>query len=431
LVRRYPVSTDLLCREVEKEKPGLKRKRLIALFLFSCSLTASAQVRWWGIYDFEVRKGGVDSRAVLNGQPNDFVQLNVGQFQLFMEAELNRNISVTTMLSNTPPKSFELKGLEVHLAYVSFDDLLGNALSISAGKILTPFGRFSKRQLATDNPLIGQPCFYAYQLNASPVTGYLDSAGRADASKQYGDRLTAMYTGGYYVGAEAFGSLFDGLLEYDAAVMNSPLSSSVGDYNLDKDLSFHGRAALHLAIWGTIGASYAEGSFLQPTRTNQYFDSKIAPLNSFNQSTYGLDLLLSYLYYELNAEYIFNRFDSPYIVLQGDYTYTNGIPYGLSLNLDSNELLVDLKLEAPFYPGLYLAMRYDKLTFSDIKDPDIRSSTYGRSIPWDRGASRYAIGLGYKPDHSVLIKLGYEKTDLDIDPKPNLDVAACALVITF
>jgi hypothetical protein len=141
--------------------------------------------------------------------------------------------------------------------------------------------------------------------------------------------------------------------------------------------------------------------------------------------------MFSYLYYELNAEYIFNRFKSPYIVLEGDYTYTNGIPYGLSLNLESNELLVDLKLEAPFYPGLYLAMRYNKLRFSDIKDPDARSSTFGRSIPWDRGANRYAIGLGYRPDHSVLIKLGFEKTDLDVNPKPDLGVIACALVVSF
>ena len=429
--RRCPDSAVLLLREVEKEKPGLKRIRHLVVLLFIYTLTASAQVRWWGIYDFEVRKGGADSRADLNGQPNGFVQLNIGQFQLFMDAELNSSISVTTMLSNTSPKSFELKGLEMHLAYVSFNNLLGNALSISVGKILTPFGRFSKRQLATDNPLIGQPCFYSYQLNASPVTGYLDSAGRASTQSQYGDRLTAMYTGGYYVGAEAFGSLFSGLLEYDVAAMNSPLSSSVGDYNLDKELAFHGRVVLHPAIWGTVGGSYAEGSFLQPTWTNQYFDSKFAPLTSFKQSTYGLDLLLSYLYYELNAEYIFNRFKSPYIILVGDYTYTNGIPYGLSLNLDSNELLVDLKLDAPFYPGLYLALRYDKVAFGDIKDPDVHSSSYGRSVPWDRSASRYAIGVGYKPERSVLIKLGYEKTDLDVSPKPDLGVAACAVIVTF
>jgi hypothetical protein len=409
----------------------LKRKWLLAaLFLFS-SMTAWSQIRWWGIYDFEVKKGGTDSRSDLNGLPNSFVQLNVGQFQLFMDADISKTISLTTMFSNTPPKSFDLKNLEVHLAYVTFQNLIGNSLSISAGKILTPFGKFSKRQLATDNPLIGQPCFYSYQLNASPVIGYLDSAHVAATAQQYGDRLTAMYTGGYYVGAEAFGSLFEGFVDYDAAVMNAPLSSASADYNLDKDLAFHGRAAIHPAIWSTIGASYAVGSFLQSVWTNQYFDTKIAPITRFKQSTYGADLLLSYLYYELNAEYIFNRFDSPYIVLQGDYLYTNGLSHGLSLNLDSKELLVDLKLEAPFYPGLYLAMRYDKLTFSDIADPDPASSTYRRTIPWDRGANRYAIGLGYKPDRSVLIKLGYERTDLDVTPKPDLDVVGCAVVVSF
>ena len=409
----------------------MKRLRLLVVLLLFGSLTASSQVRWWGIYDFEVKKGGADSRPDLNGLPNSFTQLNVGQFQLFMDADISKTISATTMFSNTPPRSFDLKNLEVHLAYVTFQNLIGDAVSVSVGKILTPFGRFSKRQLATDNPLIGQPCFYAYQLNVSPVIGYLDSAHVAGAAQQYGDRLTAMYTGGYYVGAEAFGSFLNGFAEYGAAVMNAPLSASSGDYNLDRGLAFHGRAALHPAIWSTLGVSYAEGSFLQSAWTNQYFDSKIAHIDRFKQSTVGVDLLLSYLYYELNAEYIFNRFDAPYIVLQGDYLYTNGLPHGLSMNLDSNELLLDLKIETSLCPGLYLALRYDKLAFGDIQDPNPVSSTYGRSIPWDHSANRYAIGLGYKPEHSVLIKLGYEKTNLDLTPKPDLDVVGCAVVVSF
>ena len=394
----------------------MKRKWLIVVFLFSCALPASSQIRWSGIYDFEIRKGGSDSQPDLNGQPNDFVQLNVGQFQLFLNADVSKTVSVTTMVSNTPTTTFDIKNLEVHLAYVTFNNLLGDALSLSVGKILTPFGRFSKRQLAPDNPLIGLPCFYSYSLNISPVTGYLDSAGNTRAQALYGGRLNAMYNGGYYVGAEALGSLFDGFLEYDAALMNSPLSATVGDYNLDKQLAFHGRAAFHPAIWGTLGASYAVGSFMQPTSTNQYFDSRIEPLTDFKQSTYGVDLLLSYLYYELNAEYVFNRFNSPYIVLEGDYSYVNGLKSGGAINLDSREYLLDLKLDAPFYPGLYLALRYDKLTFSDIVDPSLQSPTYGRTIPWDRSANRYAIGIGYKPEHGVLIKLGYEKTDIDINP---------------
>lgn len=409
----------------------MKRKWFVAVFLFTFSVPASSQIRWSGIYDFEIRKGGSDSQPDLNGQPNSFVQLSVGQFQLFLNADVSKTISLTTMVSNTPATTFDIKNLEVHLAYVSFNDLLGDALSLSAGKILTPFGKFSKRQLAPDNPLIGLPCFYSYSLNVSPITGYLDSAGNARAQAQYGGRLNAMYNGGYYVGLEAFGSLFDGFLEYDAALMNSPLSATVGDYNLDKQLAFQGRAAIHPAIWGTLGASYAVGSFMQPMWTNQYFDQKVEPLTDFRQSTYGVDLLLSYLYYELNAEYVFNRFNSPYIILQGDYSYVNGLKQGNSLNLDSQEYLVDLKLDVPFYPGLYLALRYDKLTFSDIIDPSLQSATYGRPIPWDHSANRYAIGVGYKPDHGVLIKLGYETTDVDVNPKPGLDVVACAVVLTF
>jgi hypothetical protein len=409
----------------------LKSKWLISLLLFFCTFTLSAQVRWWGIYDFEIQKGGPASSPDLNSLPNNYLQVHVGQFQLFTEAEVSKSVTVMAMIANNPPKTFDLKQLEVRLACVTFNNLLGNALSICAGKILTPFGRFAKRQLAPDNPLIGQPLFFTYPLNVSSGTGYLDSAGSSNAQAQYGGRLNTIYNGGYYVGAEAFGSFLDGLTDYDVAIMNAPLSYAGGDYNVNKDISFHGRAAIHPAIWGTLGASYAVGSFMQPAWVNQYFDSWDAPVGSFKQTTYGLDLLLSYLYYELNAEYISNRFNSPYIVLKGGYLYDNGLKNGLSLNLDNQEYLVDLKLEAPFYPGLYMAIRYDHLMFDSIKDPASLSSTYGTSIQWGRNANRYAVALGYKPEHSILFKLGVERTEIDVHPKPNLDVVSCAMVITF
>jgi hypothetical protein len=400
-------------------------KRCLIFGLFFCVFTASAQLKWWGIFDFEIRKGGKDSDLEKNGLENGNIQLNLQQLHLFLDADLGSNITFTAKLANNPVKGFEVRDIELQMAYVTFSNLIGDALSISAGRILTPFGTFAKRQLPSENPFIGQPLFFSYTQNVSSLTGYLPQKTYPD-STEYGSRLTTMYCGGYYTGIDAAGSFFNNALEYDFACMNAPLSAKNGDYNVDKGLAFHGRVAFHPAIWSTIGVSYAVGSFMESSYKS--FEQEYTAANNFNQSTYGVDLLLSYLYFEVNAEYIMNRFDAPYIIyIASDSTYDNGYASGSGLTrpLESQEYLIDAKLEAPFYPGLYLAVRYDALTFNDILD------THGSLSAWDRNVVRSAVGLGYKPDRNVLIKLGYERTSIDTRPTPDLDIWECAIVVTL
>ncbi len=392
---------------------------------------ALSQIQWRGIYDFQALKGGEDSSPIRNGLVNEYIQLNAYQFQFFLEAQIQNNISLTAMLSNNTAGSSDLKGVEFQLAYVTFSNIVNDALSVSIGKMITPFGSFAKRQLAPDNPLIGKPLFMGYGLNLSPITGYLDSLGGYSSLGQYNGRLCTMYAGGYFTGAEIFGSLLDGFFEYDAAVMNAPLSSTTSDYNIDENLAFHGRAAFHPAIWGTIGMSYASGSFMQPALANRDFETEYSSLGRFRQSTVGADMRISWLYYELNAEYLSNNFDTPYITSGFGSVYENGLPNSLSLPLESTELLLDVKIDAPFYPGLFLALRYDMLNFNSIKDPDVHSSTFGSTIPWDRNVTRYSAGIGFRPHRSILIKIGYEKTDVDLQPAPELDVMECAVVVVF
>ena len=367
----------------------------------------------------------------LNSLPNSYVQINVHQFQLFMQADIDSNIAFTTSLANSPQDSPNFKGVTFQLAYVTFYNVLGDALSLSAGKIVTPFGLFAKRQLATENPFIGYPLFFTYQLNISPQTGYLDKGGVAAASTRYGGQLSTIYTGAYYVGAEAFGSFVDDLLQYDVALTNAPLSSTSSDFNLNDNPSVQGRISLHPAIWGTFGLSYSSGPFMVPSSTNQYFQQAYSSLNQYSQTTFGADAELAYLYYELDAEYVFNRFKSPYIISNSNYQYVNGLPSGNWLNLDSQELLVDLRIDAAFFPGLFLALRYNPLWFGSIVDPDQNSPTYGKTIRWDDNVTRYAIGLGYRPTHSVLVKLDYQKTNVSLNPEPKLDVFGLAVVVSF
>lgn len=405
--------------------------RLVSICLIMAVAPAYAlsQISWSGIYDFEIKKGGNGSKLELNQVPNSYVQLNAQDFQLFIDATVDDGISLSTKIATNRQTPYDPRYLDIELAYVTFWRLAGNALNVSAGKILTPFGSFTRRQLSPDNPLIGSPLFFYYQTNVSPTSGYLDSTGILLSQSLYGGRLSTVYNGGYFVGVQAFGSFADDLLEYNVAVMNTPLSSPNTAVNLDKGVAFHGRVALHPAIWGTVGFSYCIGSFLDRSNVNNFLSTS-GGTEQFKQSTAGMDLNLSYLFYEINAEYIFNRFNAPFIIY--DYTinppYRSGLGNRSELDLSSNELLIEIKIDAPFYPGLFIAGRYNTLSFGNIIDPSI---TPGKSISWDNDVQKYAAGIGFKPARGVIIKVNYERTKINITPSPDLDVVAAQLSVSF
>jgi len=404
---------------------------LLGVFL-AMPMVLSAQISIGGIYDFEIKKGGKDSKPESNKVQNEFLQLNVHGLQLFLDAAIADDISFSAKLAASKRGGGDAVGVDLELAYVTVSNVVGKVLNVSAGKILTPFGTYTRRQLSPDNPLIGTPMFFYYATNASPVSGYLDSTGVLLAQSLYGGRLSTIYYGGYYAGLEVFGSLADEFLLYDFAVMNAPLSSTNAGLNLDKQPAFHGRVAVHPAIWGTFGASFSLGSFLERGPVNYFLDWKWS-VEDYTQRTIGFDLNLNHTYYELNAEYILNRFHSPYIVY--DFTvnppYKSGLTGASALDLKSDEVLVDLKIDAPFYPGLYFAARYDAVMFGTIKDPSPTSPTFGKAISWDHDVQRFEVALGLKAARGVLIKIGYQWTKVDVTPRPQLDVVGSQISVRF
>ncbi|HLE33513.1 MAG TPA: hypothetical protein VJB38_12980 [Bacteroidota bacterium] len=407
----------------------MKRLLLFLSFLLFAAALAHAQISISGIYTFEIKKGGKDSKPKVNKVDNEFLQFNIRNLQLFLDASVADDISLSAKLASTK-RVGDAIGVDLELAYVTFSNIAGRALNISAGKTLTPFGTYTRRQLSPDNPLIGTPLFFYYSTNVSPASGYLDSAGVIWAETAYGGRLSTVYYGGYYTGLEVFGSFADELLLYDLAVMNAPLSSPNPGLNLDKEPAFHGRIAVHPAIWGTLGVSFASGSFLERGMTNSFLDWKWS-VENYKQRTIGIDVNLNHTYYEINAEYIVNNFHSPFIVPDSAWNYKSGLTGSSALDLESNELLVDVKIDAPFYPGLYLAARYNAVMFGSITDPDLESSAFGKSIPWDRDVQRFEVAIGYKVARSVLVKLGYQWTKVDVIPRPQLDVAAAQVSVSF
>lgn len=399
------------------------------LILGLIPMPVSSQITWNALYDFEFRKGGPGSSLDRNDVMNDNASFSIHRFQLFVNALVDDQISFTAKLQNNVIFGEKLKEVEIQLAYITFRGLFGEDINISAGRILTPFGLFPKRQLSRENPLIGNPLYFQYQLKVSPSLGYRPDLVPGDV---YGG-LSTMYLGGYNTGVEVFGSALDGLLDYDVAMMNAPMSIVISDINTTGDFSYQGRLGFQPFMFLGFGFSGNYGRFMDKNlggyrpviadSTQKDFDEN---LDRYKQVAWGTDLTLSWAYYTVVAEYIHNRWSSPFIRTD-IYPYVSGLRKGEELNLVNREFLVDARVDIPFLVGLYVAGRFNVLTFGDIEDPRNRSF----SKAWDNRVRRYAAGAGYKLARTVVLKVGYEWTIIDIDPQPYLNVWGLQLSALF
>lgn len=382
---------------------------------------SSAQISWTGIYDFEFRKGGAGSSLERNDVMNRHPHFLVHRLQLFIDAEVDQQISFTAKLQNNVIIGEKLKDIEIQLAHLTYSGLFGEDINISAGRILTPFGQFARRQLSTDNPLIGYPLHFHYQLKVSPVIGYNPNP---DPSLAYGG-LSTMYIGGYNTGVEVFGTTAGGFIDYDFAVMNAPMSLYTSDISTSSRLSFQGRVGIQPFMFLGLGLSGNYGRFIDESlpglRGFSYLigDSVVRKfdenIGKYNQLTAGIDLTFSWGFYTVFAEYLLNRWDAPFFTpLPPTYPYRRVE----NVRLINREILVDARVDVPFVVGLYVAARLNVLTFDDIDNPLSR----GTSVAWDDRVRRYAVGVGYKLARTVTLKGGYEWTLLDINPRPYLNV---------
>jgi len=392
--------------------------RLCVHFFFLSSLAITpliAQVSVSGIFDAEFRKGGDGSSFERNEFLTSHPSITAQRLQLFLDADLGEDVTFTAKLQNNEIYPYSLKTIELQLAYVTINNIFGQDVNFSIGRILTPFGQFAKRQLSTDNPLIWSPLYFQYSVKVSSSLGYRPNLAPGDP---YGG-LSTMYRGGYYTGAELFGSLGEIPIAYDLAVTNAPISIFNSELNPAKTLSYQGRLSTYPWMWLEVGVSASYGPFMDEALggfRQVVNDTVTWDLGRYKQTTIGLDVTVDWLYYRVTAEYIRNEWDSPFIVTT-TYPYTSGIPWRTSLKLSNNEYLVDIRVDIPYVVGLYLAGRFDLLEFDTINDP----LNPGTSIRWDNTVRRYGIGAGYKLTRRMTLKAEYEWMDLTVTPKPYLN----------
>src|SRR5436853_6771663 len=129
-------------------------------------------------------------------------------------------------------------------------------------------------------------------------------------------------------------------------------------------------------------------------------------VDEYMQQLVGADLELSYGHGVLYSEYVFNRFESPFVG-----------------NLDLNAWYVEGKWTV--IPGWYVAARYDRMIFDDV------ALASGGVEAWDADLWKREIGVGFKPSRNLVAKLVHQESRVNVAPAVVRAFAAAQLSVVF
>ena len=299
-------------------------------------------------------------------------------------------------------------------AFVRLAPLTENKLWIQAGKIPQPFGAFPERWYPFANPLIGDPFMYSYVTSLRPDN---IPAGPDDLLSQRGNGLSPQFRGGgnaagftgvpmieifkWAAGGVSYGSV--GPFEWLAGATSGTLSNP-GGVDEGDGAQLIGRARYRPSPAFNAGISAASGRWLDDVVEDSLGDQA---LGSFKQTGIGGDFNYARGHLILYGEAAWSRWDVPKIADPVD---------ALSAFLESRYRLL---------PGLYLAGRLDRLTFSDI------TSSSGQSEPWEFPVTRIEIGTGYSWERHVILKVVGQFNRYDEATELDENVIAFQVVVHF
>jgi hypothetical protein len=292
------------------------------------------------------------------------------------------------------------------------------ALDIQVGLIPPVFGAFSRRGYGTGNPLIGLPLGYQYLTSL-----------RADAMPLSADDLLARRGGGWRV-QYAVGNLAPdhgvplmdgsrypagvevhagrGPVEISAAVttgsLSMPASREVGG-----NPQVSGRFVVRPVVGLILGASASRGTFLARSLTDALGTTGEGGTN--DQRAAGFDAEYSRGHWIVRAEGIFSTWRVPH--LQAPFVSDR-----------LRAFAIDFEGRYRVLPGLYVAIRADRLDFSEIC-----GST--ACLPWDAPVRRVEAGGGYSIRRNVVVKAVYQRNWRDTTDEGPLSLASAQLMVWF
>ncbi len=343
------------------------------------------QISLGGLAEFELRKGGRDSDATVNQTPNDNWFVYTPSIRLFVNAPISERWYVSGAL-----QSDYYSGQRSDIFFSSFNINWTPLqwLRVTAGRFITPFGRYDELLLSSQNPFVHMPLSHVWNMPVDRKQGYVFSGtsygGIAGQSLVY----RRLYSQGLMIG----GSTKEEVFQYQLASTLTSVSSytDVGEQNRP---AFVGRLVFRPVIWNKIGISFSNGPYLVDDPVNDVLsDTKRAEYLQKIVTAYSE---FSYHYYQLLLQYTFNRWDSPWINSDGDLVEDQIVN-------DITHYLAKLKVRFPFWVGGYGAVRYERYLPHEIT-LDSRGIT-GQPTP---DKNRFEFVLGYKINRDITLKTSY------------------------
>jgi hypothetical protein len=280
--------------------------------------------------------------------------------------------------------------------YVRIRPWVNRPFDIQAGRIPPTFGAFARRNYAgTDNPLIGYPLAYQYltslRPDAVPETaddvlrmrgrGWRPSFPIGSTAIAPGVPLVSAFQWDTGVQVHVGSQTVEASVALTTGTLSAPL---VKDNNRGKQVA--GRVAWHPAVGLTLGASGARGPYLA--------NSVIALLpasqqqRDFTQRAFGFDAEYSRDYWLVRTEGVLSQWRLPAI----------GAP---AITDPLRAWSVSVEGRYKLRPGLFVAGRYDRLGFSEL-----RGSTV--ALAWDAPLTRVETGGGYYLLRNLIAKVTYQ-----------------------
>lgn len=365
---------------VRKAAQDLAQVRFLALAMFLwMPMAAFAQVNVGGLLDLEARVSGSDSKPYINGSPTAKPSLYVPNVRLFVDAPISENWAVFAMIQSDHYGSNTLNAPIFSLLQAQWMPFTDSDLTVNIGRILIPVGLISERYLSSENPLRHLPMNMEWTQRVDKKAGLL--VGPRNYAVSPG--LAFIYNRMYTQGVSVQGAL-NTVAEYHVAVALSAPSAfnESGEYDVP---ALMGRVVVKPAVWMRLGASFGHGAYMRKDAMNAPLGD--ADRESLKQTLFGVDATVDYRYLRVSYEYLDTRWDVARITLPGLFTTEDYL---------ANSHMVELKADAPFHPGAYAALRYDRIT---VDSPVFATSPL----------QRLEIGIGKKFSRSVVGKLTFSR----------------------
>lgn len=386
---------------------NFKKAVLWLIFLYAfVPFQGQAQVQLNGSLRLELPSGGSNSSFLTNEINNEFrnPHLAIAQLNAFLFAPISEQFFFEGRVQMDIWGTGELNPPRVTLANITWDKP-GNAYTVSAGRFITPFGFYSKRQLAQDRVFVATPLGYDYFINISDQRGFWPQAGNNGTYTQTDVGLSTAYFGGYATGVKTFWEIEPNKWTFEGAITNGTPATQLDFTNLANVAGIM-RLTYKPAIYWEQGLSLSYGSFMQLDQVNQGVRED-NPLEQYRQFVAGTDFKFGYSYFEVVGEFIYSNWSVPSFS-NGFFRFEQGNQLA-EYNLNNAAGNIDVKYEPPFFTGAYLAVRGERLYFFEADDPQSN-----QQIKWDDDVTRLTGVAGYKISRNIISKISYsDQTPFD------------------